>query len=988
MTMQTPVSVEALTAALQGSLSPQADIRKKAEQQLSQLENAPSFAGSLVNVIRTSNDTTISFAAALFFKNYIKRLWPQNEDTEDRISKQDRDNIKAEIINLLISLPPQLQLQISEAMSVIADNDFPGNWPNLIQELTSKLTRDNYKINNAILQAIHTVLKRWRSEFRTDLLFTEIKFVLEQFCSPFMEFFFSTHDLIIAHGKEKDAISILLKAVTLLCNIYYDLNCQDLPEFFEDNMAKFMEKFHFYLTYTNDLVESDDDEKPGEIEEIKAAICEILTLYAQRYEEDFKQLPQFVQTVWSMLTSVGAEAKYDTLVCKGINFLATVVKNPRHKDLFASSEALSLICQKIILPNMVLSTTDEELFEDDPMQYVQRDSDGSEVDTRRKAASDLVRGLLDQFNQATTQAMSQYVQINLQNYQKNPSENWKDKDVAIFMVFAVAILKSNHLIGVTEVNSQVNISDFYQTQILPHLRDVSSDSSAPILKASALKYVLSFRNQLGLSELSEALGLLTNHLAHPDPVVSTYAAITIERILVLKKNGQLLFGPQDIQSKAPQILEHIFNNIERAPNPQKLAENHHYMKTVMRVILASRSNISPLAPISLEKLSSILQLVSTNPSNPHFNHFLFESIGSLARFACTANPQAIESFEGKLFPIFQYILQADVSEFMPYVFQILAQLLSIHDPSKGLPEAYISLLGPLLNPTLWEAQGNRPALVRLLQSYLQIGAVQLAEGNHLNPILGIFQKLVASRASDHHAFNLLVAVTIYTPLPVLKQYIKPIMNLLLNRLQGSRTTKFTRIFCHYIGVFFCINLDKDQSSGEDGVTALVTAVDSIQPLLFLNVFKGVLLEAIPSVLGQVERKATIIGYGAFATSNLVLSSPQYSAEVGPLLKQIVDLIEDPKVKETKAKADASTGASDEHDDDLRTLEIEESGYQASYARLATLGDVKLDPVPTITAKPHLWLGARLKAVSNNPKLQEGVNSLKPEYQQIIQSYIG
>ena len=89
------------------------------------------------------------------------------------------------------------------------------------------------------------------------MLFSEIKFVLEQFSAPYMDFFFSTHELVQNHGQNKNAIEILLKSVALLCDIYYDLNCQDLPEFFEDNMAKFMEKFHFYLTYTNPLAESD-----------------------------------------------------------------------------------------------------------------------------------------------------------------------------------------------------------------------------------------------------------------------------------------------------------------------------------------------------------------------------------------------------------------------------------------------------------------------------------------------------------------------------------------------------------------------------------------------------------------------------------------------------------------------------------------------------------------------------------------------------------
>jgi exportin-2 (importin alpha re-exporter) len=41
---------------------------------------------------------------------------------------------------------------------------------------------------------------------------------------------------------------------------------------------------------------------------------------------------------------------------------------------------------------------------------------------------------------------------------------------------------------------------------------------------------------------------------------------------------------------------------------------------------------------------------------------------------------------------------------MPYVFQILSQLLSFHQ-EPGVPEAYQQMLPPLLQPGLWESHG-------------------------------------------------------------------------------------------------------------------------------------------------------------------------------------------------------------------------------------------------------------------------------------------
>ena len=54
------------------------------------------------------------------------------EGEQDKISQSDRLAIKSKIVPLMISLPTSLQVQLSEAVTIIADNDFPLQWENLI----------------------------------------------------------------------------------------------------------------------------------------------------------------------------------------------------------------------------------------------------------------------------------------------------------------------------------------------------------------------------------------------------------------------------------------------------------------------------------------------------------------------------------------------------------------------------------------------------------------------------------------------------------------------------------------------------------------------------------------------------------------------------------------------------------------------------------------------------------------------------------------
>jgi exportin-2 (importin alpha re-exporter) len=98
------------------------------------------------------------------------------------------------------------------------------------------------------------------------------------------------------------------------------------------------------------------------------------------------------------------------------------------------------------------------------------------------------------------------------------------------------------------------------------------------------------------------------------------------------------------------------------------------------------------------------------------------------------------------------------TEFMPYVFQLFAALLEAR-PQGPLSEYYKALVGPILMPTLWESRGNVPALARLLSSLVPRSAADIVANNQVEPILGIFQKLMAGKTkTELYGFDVLEAV--------------------------------------------------------------------------------------------------------------------------------------------------------------------------------------------------------------------------------------
>lgn len=59
----------------------------------------------------------------------------------------------------------------------------------------------------------------------------------------------------------------------------------------------------------------------------------------------------------------------------------------------------------------VIIVSDEELFVDNAEEYIRRDIEGSDVDTRRRAACDLVRVLSRYFEGKITEIFGSYVQV-------------------------------------------------------------------------------------------------------------------------------------------------------------------------------------------------------------------------------------------------------------------------------------------------------------------------------------------------------------------------------------------------------------------------------------------------------------------------------------------------------------------------------------------------------------------------------------------------
>ncbi|KAJ9118399.1 hypothetical protein QFC24_006228 [Naganishia onofrii] len=928
----TTENLSMLSDLLTQSLSPRPEIRHPAEKNLNATELQPGFLLLVLALVKDDRAALeIRQAAGVYFKNVVRKRWSEvgspdlgifpasaemllfgRQETE--ITQFDRTAVKSQLVPIMVSLSTpggpaaKLQSQIGEAVAEIASVDFPEQWPNLLDRVDQLL-------------------------------------------------FNSTTPLPAGTSLQELAQTLLL-----LLELFHDFTCQDLPQFFEDNLNMFMgdvnkagagsatgEEFGLigrYLRWERpELLGDEDDDVPGPIQKVRATICEIAQLFALKYSDDFPQLGLFVSGVWQMLGTVGMGTRDDQLVSKSLGFLSVVVKMGSHRSLFEAQSTLENFVDRIILPNMVMRTHEEEMFEDDPLEYIRQDLEPStENDTRRQAATEFTRALMQLFESQITGIIGGHIGTFLQQYSANPTENWKSKDTAIYLLTGIASRGSTQHQGVTSVNALVNVVEFFSNNVFA---DLQAESSAvhPILQVDAIKYLFTFRNQLTKEQLVSVLPLLVKHLESTNYVVYSYAAITIERILFIKQNGLVLFTQADVRPFAENILMACFRNIESGQTPEKIAENDYLMKCVMRVIITARQSLTPGYQAILARLVAIIGETSKNPSNPRFNQYNFESISALIRFVSAGTPDAVSHFEAALFPPIQYMLSADVSEFIPYAFQICSQLLELH-PVNSLPAAYENLLTPLLHAALWESRGNVPALVRLWKSLILRGAEVITKNNQVQGLLGIFQRLIASKNTDVYAFELIGVMYEAVSLSVMTSFTRTVLMLILNRLQTGKTPAFSQGFARFFLLLCAIP--------NAGPVFLVEQLQAIQPGLASQILENVILPETRKMPIR-DRKVVAVGLTRLLTDGDVLLQPTTVSAWPMVLEAVLDVFTLPQ--------DLKAG---EGTEDLDNLDPEETTFQASFSRLGASESTVRDPVANVP-DAKMFLSKQLAAASaRNP----------------------
>ena len=971
-----------------------------------------------------ANFEQVRLSAAVLFKNEVKKRWNSDlsskgkeEDFEEddlfealsrAISEQEKIEIRKHVLESALDESNQrkIKMQLSESVEIIAEYDlriseeFPmGRWPELLPMLVACVgsdVRDSGRVGGC-LRVANQVFKRFRGATKTERLYRELKIALDVFAKPLLEVTKEYVNKVLQNSQNDVAVcKEACKVLRLCARIFYSLNSQELPEVFEDDINQRMELFHGMLNFEFDGVDFDA---------LRAAICDALHLYAEKNEEEFKPfLETFVRDIWTLLGKYSqggkdnnnkndnnnnngeedVERQRERVASTGMAFLTVVASGVHHK-LFEAPETLQNIIENIAIPNLQFRADDEEIFTDNFAEYLRRDMEGGDQETRRRAACELIKALAEKFPESSTAAIGGYVQQLLGQYSQNPSVFWKAKDCAIYLVLALAVKKKTNARGATEVNKLVDVSDFFNSHIKPELCE-NAAMSHPVIRADCLKFLTVFRGFVPREAELAMLPFITKLLLDSSNVVHSYAANCLEKMMTCRdfsllqhtnarqQNGAinniggecgaksltaaapLKFTGNDFAPFANEILQNCFNGFELDDS----SENEFIAKLVAKTLRfvgsfsTSQGSAKLIANevifVCCESLCKRLDEAAINPRNPTYNHFLFEATTACVQ-CVDFSPSSTEKqrIENAVFPSFMGILARDNAEFTPYVFQILALMLESSSGIQTLSEAYLQLLPALLAPQTWDRQANIPALVRLLDAYLKAAPAQIAQLGYLTGVLGVFQKLVSSKAHDHQGFYILNAFAKSLELSVWGAHLATIWQVLFQRLQTSKTPKFCRGFVVFLSVLVA------KRGPEAATTSMATIQPGIHEMILQNIFS---IES-AKVAKEEKKLVAVAGARFLCETDLLNSNRQCWQTLFCSTARAVDAfvstteIEPSSAGAITASSETFTPSSAEDDIDAADELLEkieaQGGYSASYSQLSSMKSSKrdLDVLPEI-----------------------------------------
>ncbi|BAM42005.1 importin-alpha [Theileria orientalis strain Shintoku] len=702
-----------------------------------------------------------------------------------------------------------------------------------------------------------------------------------------------------------------LEFIRQVIKIFVYVHTIDLPESFEDNAQLYFSGIINLLQFNDQqLVQNDTT---GTILKMKVAFLRLLKFYAERYQEVFHPFVfTCIEDVVKLCRTTTQDASEDKLCCAALDFLsaastthwgssptASARSNPYMNNAF-----LAEIIQTIIVPNIGFRECDLLLLDDCPIEFVQRELDTNSCSSRRFSSISFLKKLVSSIGQVCQQIIAQ-VATNVAS-----SNDYKLKELYLQLIICINFKESSGEFNINNYFNKYLKNEFVllaQTQLTQEKR---------LIILAIMKYIITFQNLFSEIDLVALVPYLVLYLNNSHEALRSFSAEALSRVLAKVR----LHKPK-LKTCILQALDNLLTLMKNGGR----SGNEFYSKCTMKIFLYLREDVRESGMLMIQIVISLIKMVTDNPVNPAYNHYLFESLSILLRLNLQTESyglgQPLEKIEESLIPMLAMIIQQEMHPFIPYSLQVLCIMLKFANKAST---TYLQLLNHLLTIETWKvsianAQGN----IKLLVCFFEKHSIFESEINkNMEKILNIFHFCLVHRKLSTHSLDMINGIIRFLPLSYYVAFIKSIVTVLLTYIHNNKgSDALVDVVTTMSLLTAYLHLHKYEMS-------LIEILETIQVGITSSFMEMVYVPNVKKTMNTEAKRVHAVAIAKMAT----LSSVQMNNELFMLLMgALEDLISGENVK-----LDTPKDMLDPNN--MEEIDKVELNFDVSYVRLQAAND--------------------------------------------------
>ncbi|KAI7906287.1 armadillo-type protein [Cokeromyces recurvatus] len=648
---------------------PDPNVHKQAELNIRNIEANNGFLPIVLQILASEElELGARQAAAIYFKNRLNKAWDGERESAVPINNEDRNMVKQTILQALVTAPNQVQVQLTSTLNTILTNDFPDNWPNFISELERLLTSTDVRLIYVGLLALREVVRvyQWRTGSKRE---------------PFRQLVKLTFPVIqtIASGLINNDSIEAAEILKLALKIYHAGIQAELPKSLQDPNSLvpwgtlFLQLIEKKIP--NEVLPADADErdrypwwktkkwayhclnrlfsKYGNPATMPRGTPEY-SAFAKQFSANFA--PNILQAYLGQIELWIKKEIWIPSKCLALtsSFFADCVKNKTTWQLLKPH--VETLVAHFIFPQLCFSDEDQELWDEDPVEFVHKKVDP-----------------LEDFHSPQTNAMNFLIDLarDRKKYTFMGILNFVNSDGAMCMIGGLAyqvLQKKSPVANMME--------PFFVTHVFPEFK-----SKYPFLRARACDLTrhfsdLDFNNEQNLATLYQSV---------IDCIRDTELAVKVQACLAL----QPMIRHESVRNAMAPNLPFIMQELLNLTNEIDIDTLANVMEEFVEVFA---EQLTPFAvQLCTQLRDTFLRIMeelnqSNTLANADDDEFtgdidelsdktmaamgVLKTIGTLI-LSLESTPEILQQLENALLPVITYTLENRILDLYDEIFEII-----------------------------------------------------------------------------------------------------------------------------------------------------------------------------------------------------------------------------------------------------------------------------------------------------------------------------